>query len=205
MRVVVGLLVLLLSSSVLGCSSGAPSAGLWYDDGAFVLPHDISTRLGGTLRPDEVALIKKVSSTELERAFFGLRIKVTGRRDAFWRVEVLDLVPRMGGLPSAGQSFSLGALGGTGSVGLRTLAQSALDYAPAGTQRQGVIEGIGRGVGRAAAHEFAHQILGPAMRDNHTDPNSYEYFSADRQSQFYGELRWVSAWPLLRQKLGSSR
>jgi hypothetical protein len=115
---------------------------------------------------------------------------------------VVDIVPRLGALPSAGQSFSLGALGGTGSVGFHTLARSAVDNAAAGASRQSLIEGIGRGIGRAAAHEFAHQILGPAMQDDRTDLNSYEYFSSDRQAQFYGELRWVSARPLLQKRLG---
>ena len=82
------------------------------------------------------------------------------------------------------------------------LARSAVDNAPGGASRQSLIDGIGRGIGRAAAHEFAHQILGPAMQDDRTDLNSYEYFSSDRQAQFYGELRWISARPLLQKRLG---
>ena len=64
---------------------------------------------------------------------------------------------------------------------------------------------IGRGTGRAAVHEFAHQALGADnLRhiDNRTDEQSYEYGSADRAAQYYGELRWTTAWPVLEDKFG---
>jgi len=32
--------------------------------------------------------------------------------------------------------------------------------------------------------------------------DSYEYGNADRRSQYYGELRWTTAWPVLIQKFG---
>ena len=111
-------------------------------------------------------------------------------------------MPNPGTLPSAGQSLSLGVLGGSGWLGFRTLALGAIEHAPPGASRQAVIEGLGRGIGRAAVHEFVHQILGRGMPDDHADPNSYEYFSSDRPAQFYGELRWNRAWPLLQQILG---
>ena len=196
----VTMLVVCVTSSA--CSTGTPpSAGFWYEDGAFALPADLTTRLGGPLQSDDVLAIKRVSSAELDRAFSGLRVAVSDRRDTLWRVRVVSIVPNPGALPSAGQFSGLGVLGGNGWLGFQTLAQSAIDRAPPGTSRQGVIEGIGRGIGRAAAHEFAHQILGRAMPDDRSDPNSYEYFTSDRHAQFYGELRWNSAWPLLQQKL----
>jgi hypothetical protein len=83
------------------------------------------------------------------------------------------------------------------------LAVNAVHHAPSGASRGIIVEGIGRGIGRAAVHEFAHQILGPEMRDNRTDQDTYEYFNADRASQYYGELRWTTAWPLLQDKLGN--
>jgi hypothetical protein len=199
--VLAGLLVVAAAGS--GCSARTPpSAGFWYEDGAFALPDEITARLGGPLQPDDVRTIKRVSTTELDRAFSGLRITVSDRRDAYWRVGVNAILPNPGSLPSAGQSLSLGVLGGSGWLGFGTLALIAIDRAPPGSSRQGVIEGIGRGIGRAAAHEFAHQILGRGMPDDRTDPNSYEYFTSDRQAQFYGELRWNSAWPLLKKRLG---
>jgi len=65
-----------------------------------------------------------------------------------------------------------------------------------------MIEGIGRGVGRVAAHEFAHEILGAVPLHNNLDESSYEYPSPNRAAQYYGELHWTTAGPLLRQKLG---
>lgn len=59
----------------------------------------------------------------------------------------------------------------------------------------------GRGIGRVAAHEFGHQILGTGLVHNTDDENSYEYPSPDRAAQYYGELHWTTARPLLEQKL----
>ena len=85
------------------------------------------------------------------------------------------------------------------------LAHNAIEYAPPDATRPQVVEGIGRGIGRAAVHELAHQALGGdnlAHLDNRTDRTSYEYANADRQEQYYGELRWTTAWAVLEQKFG---
>lgn len=82
------------------------------------------------------------------------------------------------------------------------MALKAIRYAPPDASRQTMIDGIGRGIGRVAAHEFAHQILGAAAVHNNADEKSYEYPSPDRSAQYYGELHWTTAWPLLQQKLG---
>jgi hypothetical protein len=64
-----------------------------------------------------------------------------------------------------------------------------------------MVRGIGRGIGRAAAHELGHAILGPLLV--HTDDeSSYEFDSWDRAGQYYGELRWRTAWPLLERRFG---
>ena len=98
-----------------------------------------------------------------------------------------------------------GPLGGSGSVAFAILAHNAIEYAPAGASRQRIVDGIGRGIGRAAIHELAHQALGLdnlSSLDNRTDPDSYEYGNADRPSQYYGELTWTTAWPVLVEKFG---
>ena len=85
------------------------------------------------------------------------------------------------------------------------LAHNAIEYAPPSASRQDIVAGIGRGIGRAAVHEFAHQALGVDNVwniDNRRDSTSYEYGNADRPSQYYGELRWTTAWPVLQQKFG---
>jgi hypothetical protein len=97
--------------------------------------------------------------------------------------------------------LALGFLGGTGAVGFDFVALNAIRYAPTGAPRQRIIEGIGRGIGRVAVHEFIHQILGGTAVHNDSDEDSYEYQSPDRALQYYGELHWTTAGPLLQQKL----
>jgi hypothetical protein len=45
--------------------------------------------------------------------------------------------------------------------------------------------------------------LGVAASHNDGDEMSYEYGSPDRLSQYYGELHWTTAWPLLASKFGT--
>jgi hypothetical protein len=158
--------------------------------------------LGGPLLPEDFQEIKDTSRRELAGAFSEFNIDVTDRRDTHWRVSVVPLLSVKGVPAPAGGSIELGGLGGSGSVGFVTLAAMAIRHAPAGASRREMLEGIGRGIGRAAAHELAHQILGKGMRDDTADPDSYEYFSADRASQYFGTLHWAAAGPLLKQKLG---
>jgi hypothetical protein len=61
---------------------------------------------------------------------------------------------------------------------------------------------MGRGIGRVAVHEFMHQILGASIGHDDTDSNSYEYGNPERRSQYYGDLHWTVALPLLEQRLG---
>jgi hypothetical protein len=61
---------------------------------------------------------------------------------------------------------------------------------------------IGRGIGRAAAHEFAHQFLGSTDIHSRQDVRNYEYRSADRVEQYYGEMRWGAAAPIIAKRMG---
>ena len=181
------------------------AAGFWFDD-AVAAADQFAAELGGALTPDETTSIERVARLELERAFSGLQISFTDARRGFWRVRVLPSVTftsfngRMR-VNAAGLSNGFGPLGGSASLNFNTLALNAVRYAPAGASRQQVVEAIGRGIGRAAAHEFAHLIVQGAI-DTRVDENAYEYFSADRASQYYGELRWTNAWPMLQRKIG---
>jgi hypothetical protein len=103
--------------------------------------------------------------------------------------------------PSA-ESRSFPGLGGQGAVNFRLIAHSAIMFAPPKTDRDAMIEGIGRGLGRAAVHEFAHQILGSAPIHDSKDIRSYEYGSAARVEQYYGDMRWDIARPLLEKRIG---
>ena len=67
-----------------------------------------------------------------------------------------------------------------------------------------MITAIGRAIGRAAAHEFAHQFLGSTDIDSNQDASRYEYRSADRVEQDYGEMRWGTAASLIAERIGVS-
>ena len=179
--------------------------GFWYENFPVTLPQDHVTRIGGPLTQGDVDFIKRVSREELERAFSGLRIAVTDRRDAIWRIRVVYDIPRAGPLsmvprntPRSGEMRTVGFLGGTGSVDFQQLAFAAFHYAPEGATRDDIIRGIGRGIGRTAAHEFGHAM---GLLGHSDDPLSYEAGSWDRAAQYYGELHWA-AWPLLEERFG---
>lgn len=187
-------------------------AGFWWADAPFRMSADDAVKIGGALTADELMSIQAISRAEVRRAFADLRINITDQRQAFWRVVVtaspLTMTRNRTTYPfsAAGQSRVFGPLGGFGSVAFAVLAHNAIEYAPAGASRQRIVDGIGKGIGRAAVHELAHQALGVASvayLDNRTDEDSYEHANADRRSQYYGELRWTAAWPVLQEKFGS--
>ena len=187
----------------MACRTSATTytAGFWYGDGPFALPAPAAEKLGGLLTEDELASIKRISRAELERAFAGLKIHVADDRAAFWRVEVARSLRAARTAAERRRVAPFGWLGGSGAVSFELVALKAIHYAPAGASRQTIIDGIGRGIGRVAAHELAHQILDVGAVHNQADENSYEYPSPDRASQYYGELHWTTARPLLEQKL----
>jgi hypothetical protein len=184
-----------------GCGKPAPTAGFWYEDRAFALPAHAAETLGGLLADGELESIKTISRAEVERAFTGLNIRVVDDRSAFWRIEVVRSLRARGPLPNAGESMPLGFMGGSGAVSFDLVALKAIQYAPPGATRQTILDGIGRGIGRVAAHELAHQIVNSAAAHNNGDEDSYEYPTPDRASQYYGELHWTTARPLLERRL----
>jgi hypothetical protein len=103
--------------------------------------------------------------------------------------------------PSA-ESRAIAGIGGQGAVNFQLLANSAIAYSPDDAGRTTMIAAIGRGIGRAAAHEFAHQFLGAAPIHDSKDIQSYEYRSADRREQYYGDMHWDIARPWLQKRLG---
>jgi len=187
-----------------GCSR-THTAGFWFADDALMLPDAVAGPLGGPLTDQERASIKQISRAEINRAFAGLPLSIAERRDAFWRVAVLRTLPSRGNraLPHAGESLAMGFMGGTGAVDFEFVAFTALHFAPDPAARPAIVEAMGRGVGRVAVHEFMHQILGASIGHDDSDANSYEFGNPERRSQYYGDLHWTVALPLLRLKLGS--
>ncbi len=176
-------------------------AGFWFEPVTLD-----SSRLNGPLTPQEMETIESVAWSEVTRAFAGLRIAFSDRRDATYRVrvvpELLDLRLRRR-TEVAGASRAVSGFGGQGEVSFNLLASSAIGYAMPDADRGTMIEAIGRGIGRAAVHEFAHQIL-PTAEIHSQDARSYEYGAANRREQFYGDLHWDIAWPLLEKRLGAT-
>jgi hypothetical protein len=210
---VIAVLVVTVTSAVIAwrAASATIEAGFWWDDAPFALSPDDATKIGAPLTADELTAIQATSRDEVRRAYGELRINITERRSAFWRVAVvgrpLTTTRNRTTYPFsfAGESRVFGPLGGAGSVAFAILSHNAIEYAPPGAPRHQIVDGIGRGIGRAAVHEFAHQALGldnVSFLDNRTDPYSYEYGNADRRAQYYDELRWTTAWPVLQEKFG---
>jgi hypothetical protein len=197
------IVALAFAGATIACSA-VPTAGFWYPDATLSFSADARDRLGGALTSDEVESIRQLSRSEVERALSGLRIAVSTNQRAFWRVAVVQSLKRSTNrqLPAAGESVAMGFLGGTGAVDFDMVTAAAIHYGPPDASRQSIIQGIGRGIGRVAVHELMHQILGASIAHNDTDVNSYEYGSPDRRSQYYGELHWTTAWPLLQAKFG---
>jgi hypothetical protein len=174
-------------------------AGFWFEDVSYE-----SSKLGAPVSLEEIETIERVARSELARAFHGLRLTLSDRRDATYRVrvvqEVLDRRFRRV-VEVAGESRAVSGFGGQGAVNFGFLASGAVAYAPDDASRPSMIEAIGRGIGRAAVHEFTHQFLPRAPIHDSTDARSYEYASATRSEQYFGELHWDLALPLLQQRL----
>jgi hypothetical protein len=196
----VALLVALASvASVSGCAEPrAVVLGFWLEPVTYT-----SSRLTGGLTSGELQTIASVARAEVRQAFAALRVTVSEQRDARYRVRVLARVrdPRFrGDVEVAGSSRAVSMFGGDGAVNFAMLAGYAESYAPPDADRATIVTAIGRGVGRAAVHEFAHQLLGSARIDDSDDIQSYEYGSAARREQYYGEMHWGGAWPLLYER-----
>jgi len=163
-----------------------------------------SARLGGAVTAQEMATITAVAQSELTDAFGGLSIRVSNRRDAKYRVRVVQQLRDMRvrwEVQVPAESRSVAGFGGQGAVNFFWMANAAVAFAPDTADRPAIIHAIGRGIGRAAAHEFAHLLLPRASIDDATDVNSYEYQSAARREQYFGELRWGRVRPLLEERI----
>lgn len=174
----------------------AATAGFWFEPVSYE-----SRLLGGSLTAADIDAIVRVAREELAIAFDGFRITLSDRRDARYRVRVVqELVSETMHRKTwiAGQTFVSG-FGGAGEVSFLYFASGAQVYVPPELPRSGLIAAIGRGIGRGAAHEFAH-LIGYAAHSS--DRGSYEYHSASRPEQYSGPMHWDAVEPLLAKRLG---
>ena len=175
--------------------------GFWFSDVTYELPR---LRAEGMepLTLAEQETIRRLARSEVEHAFAGLRVRVTDSRRAHYRVAVEQVFKgRLQG--AAGLSRTLIGAGGAGAVNFLVVANLAVVQAPPDATRATIVEGIGRGLGRSAVHELAHQMVPNVNLHDSTDPESYEYGSADRFSHFYGIERWGPIGPVLTRRYGS--
>lgn len=183
-------------------------AGFWFEDEPFAIGGFAPAQGGGPLTVDELRIVEARARAELGAAFAGLRVAMTPARNAMYQVRVVQELAHIPWSPfrryfsAAGESRVVRPLGGRGAISFRVLADNALAHAPPGATRSIVLEGIGRGLGRAAAHEFAHQFLPWLQIHDSSDRTSYEYASAFRVEQYYGDARWGLAWPHLVDRFG---
>jgi hypothetical protein len=197
-------LVLLISGAGVGLAVRGSwcrgvEAGFWFED----LAYD-SERLGGPIAAEELADIRTMARDEILRAFRGLNITFTDRRDARHRVRVVqelrDMRFRRAVLIPA-ESRAVAGVGGQGAVNFSWLASSAVIFAPQDADRGSILAGIARGIGRAAVHEFTHLLLPTAPIHDSENIRSFEYRSAARREQYYGDMHWDLAGPLLEKRL----
>lgn len=203
---VVGLASVLVAASLSGwllAERRGPrtvEAGFWFEPVSFQ-----STRLGGPITATDLRVIASVARTEIVRAFAGLGVTLSDRRDAPYRVQVVQDVrdPRTRwNVKVAGQSRGVTGVGGFGTVNFSFFASGAMVYAPDTATRDVLIEAIGRGIGRGAVHELTHQLLPKAPLHAGGDIQSYEYHSGARPEQFFGAMRWGVARSLLQERWG---
>jgi len=178
--------------------------GFWYEEFPITFSAPVTAALGGPLDASEFETIKQTSRRELAQAFSGLKIRITDGRGGRHTVRVQLSIERRKGqrLPNAGETFAMGPFGARSLVDFTEVLMAAIAHAPAGTTREQLVAGIGRGIGRVAVHELAHSFLGVQAMDNRTDDRSYEYFTHNRRSQYFGQLHWAGAWPVLVERMG---
>jgi len=179
------------------------SAGFWFEKVSYGSSEAMVGRLGAPITPEELRTIEDVARGELIRAFAPLRIRFSSDRDARYRMRVVQELRNMRAPWTPGpaaESRSVPGLGGEGAVSFRMVVSNAVAYA-ADADRSAMVIAIGKGIGRAAVHEFSHQLLGTAVIHSQ-DRASYEYESSARREQYYGELHWDAAWPVLQRRVG---
>jgi len=188
-----------LSASV-ACTRGPIELGFWIEPVSYASP-----RLGDPITGTELATIETVARAELATAFERFDVVLSANRQARYHVRVvqrlLDQRFRSREVSVAGESRGAAGWGGSGAVSFDFLAGSAMVYAPEEIGRAELVAAIGRGIGRSAAHEFAHQLLPSTPIHDTRDRASYEYESAARIEQYFGDMRWDVAKPFLENRL----
>lgn len=201
----VSLAVVIATLSVLRSKPAGARIAFWFDRISDDTLQTLPERFGRAIDAAELKIIESIATDEIADAFKDFRIAFTSPAAAAYRIRVVDTlrIPTAPWAPGpSAESRSIPGLGGQGAVNFRLMAHSAVAFAPADADRAAIIAGIGRGIGRAAVHEFAHQMLGTTPIHDTTDVRSYEYASASRVEQYYGDMRWDIARPFIVKRIG---
>jgi hypothetical protein len=186
----------------------AVEVGISFDALTYGPTEAMVTTIGGPMTTGDFAAIERTAVAEVAAAFAGLRLRVSGRREAQYRVRVVQDLhhPMAWNYPGpAAESRGIAGLGGQAAVSFRMAVGNAIAYATDSTTREEMIDAIGRGIGRAAVHELAHMLLPHVQLHDSNDSASYEYGSAYRREQYYGSMHWDFAGPLLKQRFAGPR
>lgn len=187
---------------MVACERGPVELGFWMEPITYS-----SKRLGDPITREELTAIESVARAEVVKAFAGFNAIVSGNRRARYHVRVVQQLVdqrfRRRDAYVAGESRGMAGFGGTGAVSFEFLAGGTMVYVPDDASRADVIAALGRGIGRSAVHEFAHQLLPHAAIHDTRDPGAYESGSVARYEQYFGDMHWDIAKPLLLDRLGA--
>src|SRR5687768_3906980 len=151
----------LAASVTLACASPdgrrPVEAGFWMDRVSYDL-----VGYGGPLTGDELSTVERAALDEIRRAFAGIALQFSQRRDARYTVSVVQHLYDLRFRSTRevfGHARAAAGFGGRGAVNFFAAASSAAAYAPENASRGEVIAALGRGLGRVAIHEFIHLFL----------------------------------------------
>lgn len=186
--------------STTACARDPVELGFWMEPIVYTSP-----RIGDPISPRELSTIETVARAEVVKAFEAFDVTVSDNRRARYHVRVVQKLVderfRRRDANVAGESRGMAGFGGSGAVSFEFLAGGTMVYAPPEASRAEVIAALGRGIGRSAVHEFAHQLLPKAPIHDTRDQRAYESGSVARTEQYFGDMHWDVAKPLLQKRL----
>jgi hypothetical protein len=192
---------LVIGVAAVACARGPVELGFWLEPVSYASP-----RLDAPISSAELATIETIARDEIVSAFDHFSVVVTASRRARYHVRVVqELRDRRfrRDVRVAGESRGAAGFGGSGAVSFEFIASGAMVYAPHDAGREELLAAIGRGIGRSAVHEFAHQLLPRTPIHDTVDRRSYEFYSAARPEQYFGDVHWDLAGPLLHARFGT--
>ena len=134
------------------------------------------------LNSEEITEVKGIALETMRRAYSGFAVKVNEGGGGYYVIQVRDQTY----CDCCGETPIFSKIS---SVHYGSMTARADRYG-GGRDRRAMVAAIGRGIGNTAAHELLHQITSDNFH-NEADRLSYDFWSCDREEQFYGpSLHW---------------